>query len=333
MGYCASSAGKRPVICSSKTTEPWRRLLESVGLASAVTTLAVKPLTGGRNNRVFAVEGATRPLVIKEYFRDGRNRLGAEWAFVTYAWESGIRVVAEPLAADPDASLAVYERLPGKRLRAAGLGPEYVVQAADFAAALQERSNQASLPQGAEACFTIREHMELIDDRVRKVGSVTDAPLGEFIARELKPTWKLVRAHIHRRARFLDKRANACVSPSDFGFHNALIDEHGIVRFHDFEYAGWDDPAKLLCDFFCQPEVPVPLEHFETMATGPFEAAGERAQLLLDAYRVKWCCIMLNEFLPAGANRRDYAAGSGGRDEQAVEQLAKARTTLTLVEC
>ena len=48
-----------------------------------------------------------------------------------------------------------------------------------------------------------------------------------------------------------------CLSPSDFGFHNALA-QGETVRFIDFEYAGWDDPAKTVCDFFHHPGVPVP---------------------------------------------------------------------------
>ena len=35
------------------------------------------------------------------------------------------------------------------------------------------------------------------------------------------------------------------------------------LRFLDFEYAGWDDPAKLIGDFFCQPAIPAPHSEFE----------------------------------------------------------------------
>ena len=52
--------------------------------------------------------------------------------------------------------------------------------------------------------------------------------------------------------------ADRVVSPSDFGFHNALRTEDGRLAFLDFEYAGWDDPAKLVCDFELQPAVPAP---------------------------------------------------------------------------
>ena len=39
-----------------------------------------------------------------------------------------------------------------------------------------------------------------------------------------------------------------CISPSDFGLHNA-IRTAADIRFIDFEFAGWDDPAKALVNF------------------------------------------------------------------------------------
>jgi thiamine kinase-like enzyme len=42
------------------------------------------------------------------------------------------------------------------------------------------------------------------------------------------------------------------VSPSDLGFHNILKYKKKLY-FYDFEYAGLDDPIKLICDFFWHP--------------------------------------------------------------------------------
>lgn len=47
------------------------------------------------------------------------------------------------------------------------------------------------------------------------------------------------------------------ISPSDFGFHNIII-SNGKIYFIDFEFSGWDDPAKLYCDFILQPRVRIP---------------------------------------------------------------------------
>jgi hypothetical protein len=126
------------------------------------------------------------------------------------------------------------------------------------------------------------------------------------------------------------------LSPSDFGFHNSLIDEAGRFTFIDFEYAGRDDPAKLICDFFCQPALPVPLIHYERFAGRIFDGLElsaphpARCRSLLDAYRIKWVCIILNDFLPVGAARRAFA-DAGARAERCASQLAKADEKLAQI--
>ena len=51
-----------------------------------------------------------------------------------------------------------------------------------------------------------------------------------------------------------------------FAFKSDAIVVSNKVFFHDFEYSGWDDPAKTICDFFCQPQVPVNLRYFDEFA-------------------------------------------------------------------
>ena len=313
----------------SSLADAWRALLRRTGVADDPSALRLARIPGGRNNRVFEIEGASRALVMKEYFRDSRNRLAAEWAFCRYAWEGGIDAVPEPVAADRDEGIAVFAQLPGRRISPSELGRDEVAQAAEFAAALQRDRSRADLPEAAEACFSIDEHLALIDARVSRLRASYDPEVGDF-ATELAAVWAEIGARLRERG---DRKVpqERHVSPSDFGFHNALVDEARRVRFHDFEYAGWDDAAKLICDFFCQPEVPVPLEHFDLLASGPLADAAERAAALLDAYRVKWCCIVLNEFLPTGAERRRYALGSAEEAERRSTQLEKARRLLAAV--
>ncbi len=101
------------------------------------------------------------------------------------------------------------------------------------------------------------------------------------------------------------------MSPSDFGFHNILVDNKTLY-FFDFEYAGWDDPAKLFCDFYSQPESPVIFEQAETFRILVSHAlklteANLWTKELLPFYRLKWCCILLNEFRQSDRNRRIHA--------------------------
>jgi Phosphotransferase enzyme family len=310
---------------------------------------ALTRLAGGRNNQVYRLDTDDGPLVLKRYFRDARDsrdRLGAEWSFISHAWARGIRVVPEPLACDRAEQAGLYSFVEGRKLTAAELAPAHVEAAIDFVLAVNERPRPA-LKAGSEACFSLADHVSTIQRRVARLTKLDDDVPHVAEARKLVPhlqlIWDGVKGLIGARALREGLKLNqalsvdeTCLSPSDFGFHNALIDDSGKLTFLDFEYAGRDDPAKLVSDFFCQPEVPVPLSlhgHFiDRMALGlGLDAAGvARCRLLLDAYQIKWTCIILNDFLPLGAARRAFA-DTGAWAERCAAQLAKAEAKLDLV--
>jgi hypothetical protein len=122
-----------------------------------------------------------------------------------------------------------------------------------------------------------------------------------------------------------------CLSPSDFGFHNALREPSGALRFVDFEYAGWDDPAKLVGDFFNQVQVPVPPALFGAFARRVAAQFADpernlaRYELLLPVYAMKWITIMLNDFLPEGGLRRSFAGDASQVVARKQGQIVKAR--------
>jgi hypothetical protein len=50
--------------------------------------------------------------------------------------------------------------------------------------------------------------------------------------------------------------------------------------------------------------------------------------LLFPVYQLKWCCIVLNEFLPAGKARREFSEAHLQANRQPEVQLQKARGIL-----
>ncbi|UFZ04412.1 aminoglycoside phosphotransferase family protein [Bradyrhizobium ontarionense] len=318
--------------------------------AGKATPQALTRLAGGRNNQVFRLDTEAGPLVLKRYFtdaRDSRDRLGAEWSFISHAWSRGVHVVPEPLACDRAEQAGLYSFVQGRKLGATELAPVHVDAAIDFVLAVNAPPRPALAP-GSEACFSLTEHIATVERRVARLATLDGevphvAEARQLVAARLQPAWEAVKADILRGAAAEGLALDAaipgdqvCLSPSDFGFHNALIDETGKLTFLDFEYAGRDDPAKLVSDFFCQPEVPVPLamhEHFIERLTeglGLDAASVTRCHLLLDAYQIKWTCIILNDFLPLGATRRAFA-DTGAWAQRCAEQLAKADAKLGLV--
>lgn len=325
-------------------------LLASVGFRDE---FCLHPLSGGANNRVFSVVSDEIPrFLLKAYFHhpeDHRDRLTAEFLFSRFAWEHGIRALPQPLAQDTYHHLGLYEFVAGRRLSPREISEDAVRQSVDFYREINRHKaapEAGSLPQAAEACFSLAQHLYCVERRLQNLRHVENTSevnreARDFVHNELAAVWHRVARIVHEQACVLNIALeeelpphDRCLSPSDFGFHNALLGEDGRLRFIDFEYAGWDDPAKLVCDFFCQPAVPVGMGFFGAFVDNVISDLAkpglhrQRITSLLPVYRIKWCCILLNDFLPAGSVRRRFAQGGTDQETQKAEQLKKARYVL-----
>ena len=314
-----------------------RTILQRAGLEGDIH-LESFGVTG--NNHVLLGRARDGAFLIKQYFQhpdDPRDRFETERTFYTFLSDADIRAIPKPIAWYPDERFALLEFVPGEKPRVATL--KLVEEAMDFLLAINRRRESPgaqSLPVASEACFSIAEHLATVDRRIERLGKIApESPRHEeaigFVRERLAPAWSKVR---ESGERFPAKngplpREQRCISPSDFGFHNTIRHADGGLRFFDFEYAGWDDPAKTVCDFFCQPAVPVPNEWLSTVLErvsreiGGDELAG-RVALLLPVYQMKWCCIMLNDFLPSGNQRRVFSNPDLDDDRRRKEQLEKA---------
>lgn len=326
-------------------------LLVQAGISEprSLPFIRIQRLLGGANNAVYRFEMPGRSLLLKHYFAapaDGRDRFGAEVAFVQFAWQHGIRAVPQLLASSREERLGLFEFIEGRPIAASEIDARLLQQAVRFCQQLQVAQAipaALSIGSGAEACFSIQEHLACVESRLARLQAIVPESdelqeALQFVRRELAPRWSIVRTRVLAKcheagvapAQVLaaDER---CLSPSDFGFHNALLDHRGVMRFFDFEYAGWDDPAKLVCDFFCQVEIPVPalfLPSFAQAIAGRLPCPERiliRIEWLRPLYKLKWCCIVLNECLPAGQARRRFSAGELQPGRRLENQLRKAR--------
>lgn len=319
-------------------------LAQKAGLEGIIR---LDPINSGGNNRVFKMGIGEEIFLLKSYFhsyKDPRDRLGHEFAFTSFAWEHGAKAIPRPVACDHVHFLGLYEYIDGKKLGSGEVTLGHVNQALDFYLELnkhKEKSSDSALPIASEACFSVSEHLSCVDRRLKQLRKVnlcdaTDTEAVDFIYSELSPIWEKVRKGVVRFAKDLRIEMDEyipledrCLSPSDFGFHNAILKEDGTLVFIDFEYAGWDDPAKIVCDFFCQPEVPVLLEYFNRflheihISLNEPEYFEDRVNMLFPIHKIKWCCIMLNDFLPLGNSRRSFATHQK-QEERKLEQLKKA---------
>jgi len=319
-------------------------LAQNAGLDSVIS---LESMESGGNNRVFRMSIGEKRFFLKSYFHshwDTRDRLGHEFVFTSFAWEHGVRAVPRPVACDHARFLGLYEFIDGKKIGSGEVIWEYVHQVLDFFLELNSHKDEPTasvLPIASEACFSVAEHLSCVNRRLKQLREIElcdeiDKKTADFIHSELSPGWEKVREGVIKLARGLrigmDEHIpmeERCLSPSDFGFHNTILAKTGELRFIDFEYAGWDDPAKMVCDFFCQPEVPAPLKYFNRflreihISLNETEYFEDRVKMILPVYRIKWCCIILNDFLAIGNNRRCFATRQK-QEERKLQQLKKA---------
>jgi hypothetical protein len=126
--------------------------------------------------------------------------------------------------------------------------------------------------------------------------------------------------------------ARRALSPSDFGLHNALRGDDGQLRFIDFEYFGWDDPVKLVCDAAIHPGSNLPengarrlIEQLSREFEPRDPAFAMRCGVLYPVFGLIWCLIILNDYLPESRSRRVMAGRGGELGAILACQLDKAR--------
>jgi hypothetical protein len=324
-----------------------QKLLANIG-ENAPTHFEV--LSGGANNRVYKILNGQKAFLLKHYLKnplDLRNRQTTEFAFAQFGWQQEVRCIPQPLATDAAIPASLFTFIDGEPLTQSRLTNTDIESAIAFFQQLNTgagRRAASDLPPASEACFSLKTHLSLVEQRLNLLGSISyDADNGEaieYIEEALVPFGEKVLQQTMERAAdaklTLDEEIpheGRVLSPSDFGFHNALASNDGTLTFFDFEYAGWDDPAKTVCDFFCQPKVPVSKKYLArfseavTQTALSAEQALERINILLPVYHLKWCCILLNDFLPADASRRLFAhQDAGNLNKRRAEQLQKSRT-------
>jgi len=303
------------------------------------------------NNRTFRVQTSDGVFAAKQYFkpRPGDwDRLNVEFRFLSYAQLAAPKRVPKPYAYSQKNQIALYEFIEGRPLIEKEITEKEVNAAIDFFGRLNDpvhRLHADHLPNAAEACFSIQDHLNLIGSRIKQLEHIApdteESQAARQCAQKLRCFWgNLLEKTIedaHRHSLDLETPLppeQRCISPSDFGFHNALRTADDQLCFLDFEYAGWDDPAKMIGDFFAQIAVPVPEQFFDLFihkTLGIFPSSGQlirRAKILHAAYRVKWCCIALNIFFPYHLEKRKFA--NDGLDVRFLQcrQLSKAEKLL-----
>ena len=279
----------------------------------------------GRNNQTWKISNKKGTWVLKIYPAIKKNynlRLNNEYNFLKILEEKGIREVPKAIDHDKKNNIALYSYLPGKKVK--NIKISYIYQAINFIKKINKYKNIKKFkqfPNASDSCLSINNHILCVQKRIDqlkklKASSPLKAKTARFFAEKILPEWRKKKIEINKVYKNnLEKKFSTeelIISPSDFGFNN-IIKKSKNLFFVDFEYAGWDDPAKLICDFICQPDSKIKGDYkkmfiYNLAAISPNkDKVIQRVKNLLPLHQIKWCCVLLNEFIKDNQNRRRHA--------------------------
>lgn len=298
---------------------------------------------GHGNSRVYKLTlEDKKKCVLKVYpdrYIDQRPRLEREF-MACKIMEEGEFPTMRAIAKNEDLNLAVYSWIDGGVIKVPD--DDFIYESLEFVKRLklyhQTSKRLQSFPLASEACLTGLEITRQIRERLNKLLHIENEELHTFLIQGFLQHFE----QLSKRAEnILEDSFNIPIpissqtpSPSDFGSHNAIKDELGRITFIDFEYFGLDDPAKLASDFFWHPAMHLSRELKITWIQNikkVFEddpCFERRLIAYLPLFGLRWCLILLNEFLPERLAQRIHADHTKTSDVQFLQtkQLKKSQT-------
>jgi len=190
-------------------------------------------------------------------------------------------------------------------------------QSCSFIKKLFELSKNKRIPSfsnAKEACFSPSQTCLQIEKKFNILLKIKNKKLNIFLNKKYKNIYNIKKQKLISELKFKFKKKiklnNKILSPSDFGFHNTILNKKNLY-FIDFEYFGWDDPIKLICDFYWHPGNKVNqklknyfLSEMIKYFSKTYKDFEKKLFILLPIYGLRWILIILNCFSQSNLNNR-----------------------------
>ena len=212
--------------------------------------VSVETMTGGGNSRAVKVSAANGAKYAAKIYpgptASGLDRREVEFNALRFLHNRGFDSVPALIISDAVRHCAVFEYIKGNLVGSHEVTNEDLDQVSGFLVQLREIGRDAessALPNAAEACFSVQAIVESLTSRLKRLRAVReDSKLNGFLETEFLPSFQ--QAVEMSDAKTVELAVDhRTLSPSDFGFHNALRRSDGRLAFLDFEYFGWDVQA------------------------------------------------------------------------------------------
>ena len=240
---------------------------------------------------------------------DDRDRLAKETKAYKFLHSNAFKSVPKNIWSDNNLNFGLFEWVDGTEINE--ITNSNVINATAFVESLAELSKHTSKKEfqlASAACLSGQMIEEQIQNRYTIIREFSDSKsdILRFLENDFLDTFEQILSESKKNwpGRFETDLSDdyQLLSPSDFGFHNALLTKDGL-KFIDFEYFGWDDPVKLTCDFLLHPGMILKVQQknlwlnkMKNVFIGD-NTFHRRLSASYSLYGLCWCLIMLNVFI------------------------------------
>lgn len=322
-------------------------LAEENSLYDIASDLLNKPVDkiahfrSGGNSTIYQIQSGNNDYALKCYsLNDGHDRLRRETEGFRFLHFHNVACVPTTISADYDQFCALYEWIDGSHINEPdSTDIDAILSFCSRLFKLGRHESALRLKQASASCFSGKDVVDQMRHRLDQLQQIEalHPQLECFLQLDFFPM--LISLEDNARRQYaagniqFDDQIDPSIrvlSPSDFGFHNALCRSNGSFVFLDFEYFGWDDPVKLTADVLLHPAMELDdilkqqfLDGIKDLhADQNKEQFSERFSALYPLYGLIWCLIILNPYLPAYGNQQAHNQKSN------IDALDKAKKLL-----
>ena len=299
--------------------------------------MKIETIKSGRNNLVNKIYYKKKIYIYKKYSKHKGNgikysRYNNETFFINFLRKKKINNLPLLVATNSKTQENIFNYINGNKINK--ITKKDILQCVSFIKKINKGINKKkylNIKKATEACFSIEDHIQTADSRIsmlskfqknsrfyKKAKFFVNNTLRKKLDKEKKNIFKsLTKKEISKKL----GRKHLILSPSDFGFHN-VIKKNKKLFFFDFEYAGMDDPVKLISDFICQPDYRLNKNqsfffYKNILKIFPYRKEIERRfKAVINVHRIKWCCVILSEILNKNYfERRKFARSKVNMDK------------------
>ena len=281
-----------------------------------------KELKNGFNCNSFQLkDDANKKYFLKIFIENSlnnHNRMKSELAFINLLNENYFDNIPNIVFYNIKKNWILYDWVSGKKIDQIDKSDSQ--ELIDFLCKINLNKLKKNFPNASEACFSILEHKHLINSKIERsisklmlikdVDNNLISQAVEALKRKQYLLQNIFSEQYQLNKKIIEDKLEShqkCLSPSDIGFHN-ILDSQGKLIFLDFEYAGIDDPCKLIADIILQPDHGIPksniylLKKLIISIKSDIPQFEERLKIILELYKIKWFCIIFNPVIKDNIN-------------------------------